>query len=426
MSWTNYESLCEKVYRTVLPNGLQVVVVPRPGFTKKQAYLVTDFGAIDTHFWCDGVECTLPAGTAHYLEHKLFDMPDMDVSARFAALGASVNAFTSYDMTAYYFFCTEHFDACLALLMQFVTTAYFTQQSVQKEQGIIGQEIGMNEDNPDTRIFENLMQAMYAHHQIQVPILGTKQSIAQITPQVLEQAHRAFYRPENLLLCVVGDVDPEQVCQIAAQNMAAYPPAKVERIPSPPEEMTCREKLTQCQMDVAMPAFQLGFKCETPGNGAAAVKEEMVADLAAEALFGESSQLYLDLYQEGLIDSSFGGGFETVKGMAILTAAGDSPDAFAVRDRILQQAEKILAEGLEETAFARMKRSSLGRRMRDLDSFDSLCFRICAYHFTDFDYFQFPEVYSGITSGEVVDFIRRTARLESCSISLIYPNTQEA
>lgn len=425
MSWTTYKNLSEKIYRRTLSNGLQVMIVPRPGFTKKLAYFVTDFGAIDLSFTLNGEEVTLPMGTAHYLEHKLFDMPDFDVSARFASLGASVNAFTSYDMTAYYFLCTEHFEENLALLLHFVSTPYFTEESVQKEQGIIGQEIGMNTDNPDTRIFESLMGAMYENHPIRNPILGTEESIAKITPQVLEKAHKAFYRPENMLLCVVGDVDPEKVCRIAEENLPKTEPVQVERKTAFPEKMSCQESLTACKMDVAMPTFQLGFKCEAPGFGEKAVRQEMVADLAAELLFGESSALYLQLYQEGLIDSSFGGGFETVKGMGVLTASGDSFDALAVRDRILAEAQKILEEGLDEKAFARIKRSTLGRRMRDLDSFDSLCFRICAYHFSKYDYFDFPTLYGAITPQEVADFIFKAVTPQRCCISLIYPNTQE-
>ncbi len=423
MSWTQYENLSEKVFRRTLPNGLQVTVIPRPGFTKKLCYFVTDFGAIDLSFVLNGEEVTLPQGTAHYLEHKLFDMPDFDVSAKFASLGASVNAFTSYDMTAYYFLCTEHFEDSLALLLNFVSTPYFTEESVAKEQGIIGQEIGMNIDNPDTRIFENLMQAMYENHPVRNPILGTVESIAKITPQVLETAHKAFYQPSNMLLCVVADVDPEEVCRIAEENLPQTAPVTVTRKNTFLEEMSCKETLTQCKMDVAMPTFQLGFKCQDPGYGEGAVRQEMLADLAAELLFGESSRLYLQMYQEGLIDSSFGGGFETIKGMGILTASGDSLDALAVRDRILAEAQAILAEGIDEKAFSRIKRSTLGRRMRDLDSFDSLCFRTCAYHLTGYDYFRFSHLYGQITPEEVMEFIGRVVVPATCCISLIYPNT---
>ena len=183
MTRKQYPELDETLYRETLENGLTVLVVPRKGFTKKLAYFVTDFGSIHTDFRLDGKEYHAPAGVAHYLEHKMFDLPgDRDVSAEFAALGASTNAFTSYDMTAYYFSCTDHFDECLRLLLEFVSTPYFTEESVEKERGIIDQEIGMNEDAPDGVVFDNLMAAMYAVHPIRQPILGTSETIREITP----------------------------------------------------------------------------------------------------------------------------------------------------------------------------------------------------------------------------------------------------
>ena len=175
-----------------------------------------------------------------------------------------------------------------------------------------------------------------------------------------------------------------------------------------------------------MPTFNLAFKCEPLTHGDAAIREEMVADLAAEALFGESSELYLRLYEEGVIDSSFGGGFETVDGCAMLLCSGDSDNPRAVREAILEQAGKIAAEGLPEKAFLRMKRSALGRRIRGLDSFDSTCFRLCAYHFSDFDYFRFPEIYRSIGAEEICAFLRRAVREERCGLSVIYPVNKEA
>ena len=199
-----YPELDETCYKEVLENGLTVAVVKRPGFTKKLAYFVTDYGAIHTSFTLEGKEYQAPAGVAHYLEHKLFDMPGgRDVSAEFASLGAMTNAFTSYDMTAYYFSCTENFRDCLKLLLEFVSTPYFTEESVEKERGIIDQEIGMNLDSPDSMIFDNLMEALYHQHPIRVPILGTRESIREITPEVLHACHRAFYAPSNMLLCGV-------------------------------------------------------------------------------------------------------------------------------------------------------------------------------------------------------------------------------
>ena len=416
-----YPVLDETVYRHTLPNGLRIVVIPRQGFTKKLAYFVTDYGAIHREFTCDGQHYVTPEGVAHFLEHKMFDMPDMDVSAEFAQLGAAINAFTSYDMTAYYFSCTQHFDRCLQLLLRYVSTPYFTEASVQKEQGIIGQEIGMNEDNPDSRIFEMLMQAMYRTHPITVPILGSRESIAGITPQVLETCHRAFYRPDNMLLCVVGDVDPDKVAQMAEEFLPKQTEVRVERTEQWSEEMTCLQADVEQTMEVAMPMFHLGFKCEPVEKGEAAIRSEAIGDLAAEALFGESSALYLRLYEEGVIDGSFGGGFETVDGMAMLLLSGDSEEPKAVREAVLEEAKRLCREGIAPEAFLRMKRSALGRRIRDLDSFDSTAFRVCAYHFSEFDYFRFPEIYRAVTVEDILEFLQRVVTPERGCLAVINP-----
>ena len=414
-----YEAWGERVFWDRLPNGLTLAVVPKPGFRKKLAYFVTDYGSIHTGFTLDGVHCQTPAGVAHYLEHKMFDLPRGEISEEFAALGANPNAFTSYDLTAYYFSGTENFESCLRLLLEFVSTPYFTDESVQKEQGIIAQEIDMTADSPDTRVFEQLMEGMYAGHPIRVPILGSRESISKITSQTLYDCHRAFYSPGNMMLCVVGDVQPERVAQIAGEMLGDTPRPVPLKDPLPLEEMVCERSEVRCKMEVAMPMFQLGFKCQPIERGPEAVRQEIIGDLAAEALFGESSRLYLQLYEEGVIDSSFGGGFETVDGMCLLTASGDSQQPERIRDAILDGAEHLVREGIGPENFARMKRSALGRRVRELDSFDSTCFRLCAYYFSGFDYFEFPALFEQVQEAEVLDFIRQVVTRERCCLSVI-------
>ena len=426
MEKRTYPALGEQVIWQTLPNGLPIAIVPRPGFTKKLCYFVTDFGAIHTRFSLDGRDYDVPAGIAHYLEHKLFDLPGRDVTAEFAALGAIPNAFTSYDVTAYYFSCTDNFPKCLDLLLEFVSTPYFTEETVQKEQGIIGQEIDMNRDNPDTQIFEMLMENMYENHPIRIPILGRRETIAKITPENLTACHKAFYRPDNMLLCIVGDVDPEEVAQIATARLGNPELPSVIRVRRWQEDMVCNRAYGEKSMDVAMPMFHLGFKCESWEPGVEATRRELTAELAAEALFGESSSLYQSLYEQGLIDTSFGGGFETIDGMALFTASGDSNDPQAVVDAILAQAEEIAEKGLNEADFLRMKRSALGRRIRGLDSFDATCFRLCAYHFSGFDYFRFPAIYQEIQPSDVQNFLKTAVCKDRMSLAIIYPNHQEA
>ena len=417
-----FPQLAETAYMDTLPNGLRVCVLPRPGFSRKLAYLETDFGAIHTSFILEGQKIQTPAGIAHFLEHKMFDLPGgRDVSAELAALGASTNAFTSHDMTAYYIGCTENFEESLRLLLEFVSPPCFSEESVAKEIGIIDQEIGMDAANPDSACFRNLMTAMYREHPIRVPILGTCESIREITPEDLYACHRAFYPPGNMMLCVVGDVDADRVAEIATEMLGDQPRPVGEKLRPWQEDMTVATPFCRDAMEVAMPMFNLGFKCEPTGTGEAAIRQEIIGDLAAEALFGESSALYLKLYEEGIIDSSFGGGFETIDGMAMLLCSGDSDDPETVREEVLRAAAEIAREGLEEAAFQRMKRSAFGRRVRDLDSFNSTCFRLCAYKLTDFDYFEFPRVYESITIPEIQEFLHRVVRSERCALSVIDP-----
>ncbi len=420
-----YPQVGETLYKTILPNGLCIFVLPRPGFTKKLCYFVTDYGAIHQSFRLDGKDCVSPAGVAHYLEHKMFDMPRRDIPGEFAALGGNPNAFTSYDMTAYYFSCTDNFRENLALLLEFVSTPYFTPESVHKEQGIIGQEIGMNEDNPDSVLFDMLAEAMYEKHPIRYPILGTRETIAQITPEVLEACHKAFYQPSNMLLCVVGDVDPEEVSAIAEKALENAPVSTVETAKEWDEPMEVKTPFVSREMEVAMPMFNLGFKAAALPDGDAGVRQEIIGDLAAEALFGESSRLYLKLYDEGLIDASFGGGYETIEGMSMLLASGDSQDPKAVQQAILEEAEYLAEHGVSEEDFLRMKRSALGRRIRSLDSFESTCFRLCAYHFSKFDYFRIPEIYGQITREEIQEFIRTVVTPSCMCMAVLTPKEEE-
>ena len=420
-----YPQLDEGLYRETLPSGLDVILLPRKDFSRKIAYFVTDFGSIHTDFTFEGKTWQTPAGVAHFLEHKLFDMPGRDVSAEFAAYGAGTNAFTSYDMTAYYFSCTENFDACLRLLLEFVSTPYFTEESVNKELGIIDQEIGMNEDAPDSRVYENLMQAAYHSHPIWVPILGTRETIREITPEILTTVHRAFYTPGNMLLCVVGDVEPDTVTSIARQVLGDEKREVGQKLRSWHEPLSCPSEPIRQEMEVAMPMFSLLFKCDPVGKGEAGIRKEIIAELACEVLFGESSELYQKLYEEGVIDTAFGGGFEVIDGCAMLMISGDSYQPETVREALIAQAEKIAREGVAESDFNRMLRCALGSRIKGLDNFDGTCFRLCAYHLSEFDYFDFPRIYESITPAQIAAFLGEHVRAENCALSVIHPTSQE-
>ena len=219
----------EQMYHQVLDNGLHIFVVPKPGFQKSYAFFATNYGGMDMKFKLDGQDMDTPAGVAHYLEHKMFDTKEGNALQELAANGASPNAFTSNAITGYYFESTEKFEENLRILLSFVSIPYFTKESVDKEQGIIGQEIGMIEDDPDWVVFMDLMQALYEKHPVRVSVAGSAESISHITAETLYACHKAFYDPSNMVLCVAGDVDPEKICQAAREILPERPGAPVAR-----------------------------------------------------------------------------------------------------------------------------------------------------------------------------------------------------
>lgn len=425
LSMKEYSALGEKLWRGTTAGGLRVRVVPKPGFAKTYAFLATDYGSVDIAFSSGGAAYLTPLGVAHYLEHKMFDLPQRNAMQEFSKFGGNPNAFTSYDITAYYVECTQRFSENLDLLLEMVFTPWFTPESVEKEQGIIAQEIRMYEDSADSRVFENLFAAMYEKHPIRNSIAGTVESISQITADTLYACHAAFYTPENMILCVVGDVDPEQVFA-AAERVKPGKPAATDRDYGPAEALRPREAYTECTMEVAMPAFALGFKAEPAGSGRQTMVRDILGDLAAELLMGESSPLYAKLYSQGLIDAGFSCGYESVRGAGMLSASGDSEDPNAVLEAILEEAARLEREGLDTELFHRLKRSAMGRWIRGLDSFESICYRLCAYEFDDMEYFEFLDVFQDVTPEQTAAFLREVVTRERAALSVVRPREKEA
>lgn len=415
-----FPDLQETYFEEILPNGLRIRVIPRPDFAKTYSFFATNYGSIDQAFTMDGKAWSTPAGVAHYLEHKMFDMPDGNVMQMFSRLGGSPNAFTGYAMTAYYVESTENWQENLDLLLRYVSTPYFTEESVEKERGIIGQEIRMYEDSPGSRMYENLFGALYDHHPIRVPIAGTVESIAEITAQTLYDCHRAFYDPSNMVLCVAGPVDPEVVAAAARQILPEKAGGVGGRDYGGPEALTGHRQRVEERMEVAMPCFTIAFKCAPPEDGNL-LRRELLGDLAAELLVGESTELYTRLYEEGLIDCDFSAGYEGVRTLGMLTAGGDSRDPDAVFRAILEEAERIGREGGDRARFERLKKSAFGRRMRELDSFENICYRMCQSCFEGAEYYDFPALYRSITLEEAEALIRESIVPERAAISVIYP-----
>jgi len=420
MKQSFYERIGESVYREKLPNGLQIYVVPKPGFTKSYAFFATRYGGMDTRFCLNGKWLDTPAGIAHYLEHKMFDTKDGNALQDLAKNGAEPNAFTANAMTGYYFDSTSHFEENLKILLSFVSVPYFTEESVAKEQGIIGQEIRMIEDNPDWQLYTRMLQALYQNSTARTSIAGTVESISHITADTLYDCHKAFYTPSNMVLTVVGNIKPERVVEIAQRVLPDEGGPVIPRDYGT-EPDAVMEKETRLAMEVASPQFLTGFKCRPVADGEEYMRTSIIGDMACDILLGDSSPLYQRLYDQGLINTSFGGSFEMLPGVAYLYAGGDSKDSRAVKEEIQKEALRLVKEGIDEEFYQRIKKASFGANLRGLNSFENIAVSLSEGYFHGYDPLRFPQVFDSITREDVEMFLRDNIAEERSVLSEIVP-----
>ena len=421
MNEKSYPRIGETVLEKTLPNGLKIFIVPKPQHRKKYAFFATRYGGMDMQFIRNGEKCDTPAGIAHYLEHKMFDTKEGNALQQLSQNGAEPNAFTSNAMTGYYFDCTEHFYDNLRILLSFVSVPYFTDESVEKEQGIIAQEINMIEDNPEWQVYKRLMQALYHTSPARTSVAGSVESIRQITAQTLYDCHKAFYTPSNMCLVVVGDVDADKVLETARRILPESSGPDIPRDHGPAEDLTAAQPETSCTMEVAMPTFLLGFKCAPQADGPEQMRATAIGELACDLMMGESSPLYARLYSQGLINGSFGASYDILPGAAYVYAGGDSKDPHAVAQAILAEAKRLTEEGLDEAYYRRIINANFGAAMRELNSFESIAVSMVEGCFRRYDAYRFPEVYDSITQQDVLDFIRDSFTERGMALSIVYP-----
>ena len=422
MTLHEFPRLGERYWEQRLENGLLLRVVPKPGFARSYAFLGVDYGSVDTSFTRGGIPCRTPDGVAHYLEHKMFDLPEDNAMNLFAAHGGYPNAFTGYAMTAYYFDCTEQFAENLRILLRMVLTPWFPAESVEKERGIIAQEIRMVEDSPDWQVYERLLACLYRSSPARVPIAGTVESIAGITAETLYDCHRAFYCPSNMALCIVGNVDPQAVIALAEEVLPRERGEEIARCYGEEEDGAAAQHETVTQMEVALPQFLVGFKCETDEGDL--LHQSLIGEMASDVLLGDSSPLYQRLYDEGLINGSFGGGFDQLPGVACLCAGGESEQPQKVSDAILEEAQRLVREGIDPQFFEQIRRASFGATLRALNSFENIAVSLADGYFRGFDALRFPEAYKSIDKEDVERFLRENLTDSRRAISIIEPKKE--
>ena len=424
MNKHEYPHLGETLYEEVLSNGLSILVAVKPGFCKNAAFFATRYGGADRRFKVNGEWIDTPAGVAHFLEHKMFDMPDgRNVLSDFAAFGARPNAFTSSGRTAYYFTGSENFMENLRLLLTYVSTPYYTEESVAKEQGIIGQEICMSEDEPGYAGYYQLFGALYDHHPIRESVAGSIESIAQITPETLYHCHSVFYHPSNMVLCCVGDVDPEAIAAAAREILPDTPGGKPERDYGAPETLLPCKARAEKTMSVSAPQFLLGVKLPYLSDGAARERQKLLAELSCECLLGTSSAFYNDLYAKGLLNRDYAIEYDSSAGAVTLVLGGESRDPDAVAEAVHEAVSGVALRGLDKDALERCRRAKYGQRLGSLDSFAAYAISLAESKLDGWDALDAFAALESITLAECEAFLCENLTRERTALSVIRPNT---
>ena len=365
----------EKLYLEKLENGLTVMIIPKKGMKKKYMIWGTKYGSNDSIFVVPGenTKTEVPNGVAHFLEHKLFEQENGTNSLdTLTALGVEANAFTTNDITAYLFECTDNFYPAMDELMDYVQNPYFTDENVEKEKGIIGQEIMMYDDYPDWKVYLNAMKILYHNHPIKIDVVGTIDSISKIDKEILYKCYNTFYNLANMAIVVCGDFEPEQILEEIKKRLKdSQANGEIQRVYPEEPEAIVKERIEQ-KMEVSRPMYTIAIKVKPTDNSEEMVKKDIAIQMILEVLIGKSSNLYKQLYDEGIISGGIGFSYEYSKNYAHVMISGQSNDPEQVYDRIKQEINREKREGIPESDFNRIKKKLYGEYVKDYDDVENI------------------------------------------------------
>lgn len=423
-NFKNHE-LNEEMQFALHKSGLRVYLFPKKGFSKYYAIYGTEYGSINRTFKVpeDTEMTTVPDGIAHYLEHKLFEEENGgNAFDRFALTGASSNAFTSFDLTAYLFSCTDKFYENLDILLDFVNHPYFTEENVAKEQGIIAQEIKMYDDEPEWRVFFNSLSAMFHENPVKIDIAGTVESIAKITPEILYKCYNTFYNPSNMLLIMVGDIDMNEALKIVDKHVSPEKNlGKIERLKVAEPTTRVQEYIEQKLM-VSQPMFRIGFKDNQPNmDGEALIKKEIATEIILEALFGKSSDLYLDLYEQGLIDSTFGTEADIEREYGFSLIGGESNNPEKVYEIIKNNINDISKTGIDKETLDRTRKVIISQDIKTFNSVERMGNSFIRQLMNGYNPLKYKEYVNSVTDEYINQRLREHFDTTNCVLSVVRP-----
>lgn len=416
----------ESLYYKKHESGLDIYLMPRKGYSQNYAIFGTKYGSVDSEFVVPGdtAATKVPDGIAHFLEHKMFDQPDgANVFDAFSQYGGNANAFTSFNMTAYLFSATANLEENLHILMDYVQRPHFTQESVEKEQGIIGQEIRMYDDNAGWKVFFNFLGCLYQNHPVKLEIAGTIDSIAKIDADLLYKCYNTFYNLSNMAIFITGDFDVEKILKIVEENIIKHEPftEEIGRIyPQEPKEVA--QKYASQKLSVAMPMFMTGFKDTDVGYGGEKLLKKIIEmEILVEMLFGKGSALYNELYEQGLINANFSAEYNPQIAYGFTSIDGESRDPKAVYDKMISHIETLRKTGLSKEDFKRMKKVVWGNYICNHNDIEDYAHTFLTMQFMDISYFDYYDVYKTVTFEDVEKRFYDHFRPEASALSVVEP-----
>jgi predicted Zn-dependent peptidase len=427
MEKINFDQLQEELYHEKLSNGLNVYILPKKGFNKTYATFTTKYGSVDNNFVPLGKEeyVKVPDGIAHFLEHKLFEKEDGDVFQQFSKQGASANAFTSFTRTAYLFSSTSDVEKNLETLVDFVQDPYFSEKTVEKEKGIIGQEITMYDDNPDWRLYFGLIQNLYQNHPVKIDIAGTIESISHITKDLLYECYNTFYHPSNMLLFIVGPVDPNKFMDQVRENQAKKNYKEMPEIKRKFEDepLQTGQPKQVLEMNVQTSKCLIGMKAlHVDQTGPELLKNELTMNVLLDLLFGKSSENYNQLYNEGLIDETFSYDYTQEQGFGFAMVGGDTENP----DKLADDLKNMLFQAKNGTTFTeeqldRAKKKKIGAFLRAVNSPEYIANQFTRYAFNDMNLFDVVPTLEKITMNDIKTMASEVISEERFSVCQVIP-----
>ncbi len=414
----------EKAYIEKLENGMKIIIIPKKNTKKKYVIWGTHFGSIDNRFIMPqtGEEVFIPDGVAHFLEHKMFEQPDGTNSLdTLMALGLDANAYTTNDHTAYLFECTDNFYEGLDELMDYVQHPYFTDENVEKEKGIIGQEINMYDDDPGWQLYMNIMDCLYRENPIKLDIAGSIESISKITPDVLYKCYNTFYHPSNMVMVLCGDFEPEKLLQEVKNRLIPKEnQGEIKRI-YPQKENSINKAEKTVKMEVSLPMFMMGFK-DIENSAENRIQKHIAIEILLNMLIGKSSDLYKELYENGILLAQPELDYEWSHEYAHVLISGFSQKPELVKQKIDEAISQMQKEGLNEENFSRIKRKIYGDYVIEYNSVANIGRMFLADSMKGINSFDYIEDFETVTKEYAQNILNEIFKKENEAISIIKPN----